>query len=113
MTQWGCRCSQVDSGDEFSAIFSIGAAACGGGSSSTGYCGGGSDDGCRWRQPVSQWTLQVDSSSERFQWSCRWCSERFFSEFNMVQLRVTMAAAAQDTAEGAVVTAAGGEADGL
>ena len=44
--------------------------------------------------------------AERFQWGCGWGSNDF-RDFDMCSCVVTVAAAAQDTAEGAVVTAAG------
>jgi hypothetical protein len=50
--------------------------------------------------------------AERFQWGCGWGSNDF-RDFDMCSCVVTVAAAAQDTAEGAVGIAAGGAAGDL
>ena len=80
---------------------SSGAAGGGNQKSSSRAAGGGSQNSVE---------LQV-VEADRIQWSCRWTATTIFSGFDLVQLRVAVAAAAQDTAGGAVVAAAGGATD--
>ena len=71
------------------------AAACGSGGSCAVCRVGSNGDGCRWRQPVSQWKLQVNSSSGiSFQWSYAVTAAAIFGEFDLV-LRVAVVALAQ------------------
>ena len=84
----------ADGAEMISAIL-ICAAACGSGSSSTGHCGGAVRQ-LQVAQQVNPVGLQVWSG---YHWGAAGWQQQYFQRI-LVQLRVTVAAAAQDIAEG-------------